>query len=278
MPSGRLLPFILVAPLLCPAQTPTPAPTPNCDYLTYQALTLNGTYRELEHASELAGSDAFLKETAPGRRPDPRFVAVLRPILVKTFDGEVLKREIRRRLVAHCHPQIAQVVEALKAPLVARMVELEADAADPKSRDERKSYIASVGKNPPEARMKAIQALDKATGSSDLVRRTTVVTVRGMLDGVGEPPSILAQVESHVAAEQSQLEKATQLNMLFTYRNVSTADLENYAKAITTEPLKSFARQVEEAMLEMFEQRCHAMGQEMRAAYTYRLQSPARAR
>lgn len=268
--------LVLLGGALLRAQTP--ASTPNCDYVTYQALQSSGVYRELEHAAELASSDTFMNETSQGRKPDPRFASIFRPIVLKNFDAEVMKRDLRRRLVAHCHPQITQVLQALQAPLIIRMVQLEGEATDPKSREEMKSYIATVAKNPPADRMKPIQAFDKATGASDFSIRTTVAAARGMSDGVGAPPSILAQVQTRVEADRPQLERATQLNLLYVYRNVSPADLESYTKAITAEPLKSFYSQVKEALLDMFEMRSRLIGQELRSAYIYSAMAPAKAR
>lgn len=268
--------LLIQAPLLARAQTP--GPTPNCDYVTYQALQSSGVYRELEHVAELASSDTFMQETSQGRKPDPRFASIFRPIVLKDFDADVMKRDLRRRLVVHCHPQITQVLQALQAPLIVRMVQLEGNATDPKSREEMKSYIATVGKNPPADRLKAIQAFDKATGASDFSIRTTVAAARGMSDGVGAPPSVLAQVETRVNADRAQLERATQLNLLYVYRNVTSADLESYTKLITAEPLKSFYSQVKEALLDMFEMRSRLIGQELRSAYIYSVTAPAKAR
>jgi hypothetical protein len=109
-----------------------------------------------------------------------------------------------------------------------------------------------------------IQAFDERVGISAFAMDSMIAATRGMMVGAGAPPEVLSQIDMHRAEIKTQIQNGILLALSSAYRNVGRADLEAFAKELSTPPLKGFYDQARKAFVGMTEARCTAIGKELR--------------
>jgi hypothetical protein len=250
------------------------AQTPDCNALTHQALELSGYDQSIDHLSDVLFPDAFLQQIR-GRESGEEFLSIFKPIMMKEFDGGRLRKEIQERVAARCNPeQMAQTVEKLKTPFIARMLELEAASNTPEGQQKLQRYINIARTVPPtDDRIEALDALDASAGSSDYATDSIIAVMRGMMTGVGAPPEVVAQLQARRREIKTQMQNAIELGMSVTYHGVTRPELQQYARELASQPLKGFYSQVNRAFVEILEERSRALGQEMKKAMVARKQN-----
>src|SRR6476661_7926868 len=183
--------FVLLASGLASAQAA------DCNTLTHQALELSGFNQSLDHMAEIMSSDQFMQQVR-GRESLEEFAAIYVPIVKKEFSASLLRHEMQRRMAAQCDlEQMTQTVQRLQSPFVARMLALDAATSTPEGQEKIKRYIKIAQLNPPtDERMDVLDALDAASGSSDLVTDFTLAYLSGMMTGLGAPSEVVDQLQS----------------------------------------------------------------------------------
>jgi hypothetical protein len=247
------------------------AQTADCNSLTHQALELSGFDQSIDHLTDVLFSDAFLQQIR-GRESGEEFLNIFRPIMLREFDGDRLRKEIQDRVAARCNPeQMAQTVEKLKSPFVARMLELEAASNTPEGQKKLQRYINIARTAPPtDDRIEALDALDASAGSSDYATDSIIAVMRGMLTGVGAPAEVVTQIQAHRREIKTQMQNAIELGMSVTYHGVTRPELQQYARELASQPLKGFYNQVNKSLVEILEERSRALGQELKKAMVAR--------
>lgn len=245
------------------------AQTPDCAALTHQALELSGFNDSLSQINELMSSDEFMRQIQGGNSSD-EVVARIKPILQKDLNGDSMRKELQAKLVAHCNlEQVKLAVERMQTPFVARMLALEAASNTPEGKEKQKRYIKIAQASPPnDDLMDALNAVDQASGSSDFAADMVIAVLHGMMSGVGAPADAAAQVQSQRKALKDQMQNAVELSMSATYHGVTRADLQQYAKELSAQPLKDFYDQVKKAFLEVTEEHSKAVGEDLKVALT----------
>lgn len=249
--------------------------TSDCASLTHRALELSGFNQSLDQVSEVADSQS-LRAQLSGTRHDEEVAATLRPIIKKNLDGELLRKEVESRLAAHCSvEQMTRTIERLQSPLVARMLVLEAGANSPEGREKTLRYARVVSiAPPPDDRVDLVETLDVNSGETESATELTLSVIRGMWKGAGVDPQILAEMEQHTKELKAQVHRAFQIAMLATYRNATSADLQQYAKERGSEPLKGFYGQVNHVFEQVVEEQAETIGREMKTAMAQKAASP----
>jgi hypothetical protein len=256
---------LFFASVFVSAQTSTqPA---DCASLTHQALELSGFNQAIDYLTASLSSDEFWQGIG-ARNNSGEFSAALKPVMQKEFSGELLRREMQARMVAHCNPeQMAQTVQRLQTPLVSRMLALEAATNSAEGQEKLRKYINIARTVPPtDDRMDALDALDASAGTSDFVTDFEIAMFRGMMRGAGAPPEVLQQIQSHRKDLKTQRQNYVVLGMNVTYHGVTRPELQQYTRELSSQPLKAFYAQVRKTFVEIVEERAQAMGRDLKIA------------
>lgn len=261
MKRSFVLLFLLLACGLGSAQTG------DCGALTHQALELSGFNRSLDQMAEIMSSDQFMQQVRDGKSLE-QFAAIYVPIVKKEFNANLLRQEMQSRMAAHCNPeQMAQTLQRLQAPLVARMLALEEAASTPEGQEKIKKYIKIAQLNPPtDDRMDMLDAIDAASGASDLVTDFTLAYLSGMMTGLGAPTEVVEQLRARRNELKAQMQNNIALSMSVTYHGVTRVDLQQYARELAAPPLKQFYVQLSKTFVEITQERALAIGQELKKA------------
>src|SRR5262249_11006480 len=243
----------IAAVLLVLLSGATFAQTRDCASLIHQALEISGFNQSLDQASELVNSQGFMDQFAGNVGDASRFATVFRPIVQKHLDSQLMRKDLESRLVAHCNAnQMASVIERLQSPLVARMLVLEAAANSPEGREKAQRYARAVSiAPPPDNRVDVIETIDNSARGTDLAVDTVIAITRGMMAGADADPELAGGMEQHRRELRAQMHNAIQISLLSTYRSATVPELSQYAKELSSEPLKSFYSQVNKAFVEM---------------------------
>lgn len=243
------------------------AQTADCGALTHQALELSGFNQSIDHMADVISSEQFMQQIR-GRESAEEFIATFQPILEKEFNAALLRKELENRMAAHCNAeQMALAVQRMQTPFVARMLSLESEVNTPEGQKKLKRYITIAQTAPPtDERIDALDALDASIGASDFATDSTIAVMRGMMNGLGAPPEIVAQVQAHRKDIRTQVQNNVELSMAVIYHGVTRPELQQYAKELSAEPLKGFNGQVKKVFLELMEERSRAIGQDLKKA------------
>jgi hypothetical protein len=243
------------------------AQTSDCGALTHQALELSGFNQSLDQMAAVMSSDQFMQQVR-GKESLEQYAAIYIPIVKKEFNATLLRQELQSRMVAHCDPaQMTQTVQGLQTPFVARMLALDAATSTPEGQEKIKRYIKMAELNPPtDDRMDALEALDAASGASDLVTDFTLAYLSGMMTGIGAPPEVVDQLRSRRNELKAQMQNNIALSMSVTYHGVTRVDLQQYARELAAPPLKRFYGQLSKTFVEITQERARAIGEELKKA------------
>lgn len=253
------------------------AQTNDCASLSHQALEISGFNQEIDQGVALVSSESFVDQLSANKSESDQFLSLYKPIMQKNFKAEDLKRELQQRLTARCQAdQMTWVVDVMRTPLISRMFRLESEASAPESRDKFRRYAELMKVAPPtDERIASVRTLIASTGAPNLSVDSMATVLRGLMTGMGMAPKLIAesqeQIEQQRAQLKSQMEAQMETVMLFTYRTVPRTDLENYARALSADPLRWFFEEAKKSFLEMMEEHSKAVGQDLKEALTPKL-------
>lgn len=241
------------------------AQTADCATLTHQALDLSGFNQSIDHLAALMASDDFMQQFR-GRESTDEFITIFKPIMIKRFNPESLRQDMQARVAARCNAaQMEQTVARLQSPVVAKMLALEAATNTPEGQEKLKRYINIAKTVPPtDDRMEALDALDASFGASDFVTDMVMAVTSGMLSGVGAPPDVIAQFQTHRKDLKLQMQNNVELSMSVTYHGVTRPELLQYAREVGAPPLKGFYTLINKAFVEIVGERSLAIGQDLK--------------
>ncbi len=241
----------------------------DCVELTHQALELSGLNHSLDGMTQMMNSEQFMQQVSRGQSGSADF-AKFKPIIMKDFDGSIMRKALEARLLSQCdQAKMAAAIEAMKSPLVARMLALEAEAGTPEGQATVKRYARAIQVvPPPDDQLDAIAILDDSAGSSELAADAVIVVVRGMLTGAGDQSNAAEDMARHRNDLKMSVRNALQVSMLCTYKSVGRAEILEYARELRSGPLKAFYDQAKQAFLEVMEERAIAVGADLRTVIT----------
>ena len=147
-------------------------------------------------------------------------------------------------------------IQLLSTPTSTRMIGLE--STEPTEAD-IKNYLAYIGSHPLSARrIKLIERLDLATGSSRLLTTITTLSIESNAVAMSEDCIVNVQrIRKEIEKNRHDIEKATRnqslMNLAYTYRDVSDADLDEYVKTHEEKDIKWLDEIIVKAIAKQFE-------------------------
>jgi hypothetical protein len=235
---------------------PAMAQNADCSALTHQALELSGVNQSISDMTQMMNSEQFMQQVSRGQGASADFSAAFKPIMVKDFNGSIMRKELEARLLVQCDPtKMAGAVEA--------------EAGTPEGQEKVKRYARAIQVvPPPDERLDAIAILDDSAGSSDLAADAVIVVTRGMLSGVGDHSNAVEDLVRHRNDLKMSMRNALEVSMLCTYKSVPPAEILQYARELRSAPLKTFYDQAKQAFLEVMEERAQAAGADLKTVIT----------
>src|SRR5437588_663154 len=83
---------------------PAVAQQGDCAALTHQALELSGLNQSILDMTQMMNSEQFMQQVSRGQSGSADFSAKFKPIIMKDFDGSIMRRELESRLLSQCDP------------------------------------------------------------------------------------------------------------------------------------------------------------------------------
>lgn len=198
-----------------------------------------------------------------GRDVAPEVVGVLRSVIREAFAKAALERHALALLESrydarHAGPTLAW----LRSPLGRRITALEEAAAAPDSLEALQAYREKLAKRPAAPGRLALAerldavfavsefALDGAIAASLAVALTLDATVPTLQRT--DPDELRARVEAERSRLRPSLVEMTKISLLYTYRDLSDAELERYATFGESESGRWYNRVLQKALLETY--------------------------
>jgi hypothetical protein len=244
------------------------AQSQDCVSMMRRALEVTDFNQSIDDAVEQLNSESFLQQVSGGGSTDATFMKIFLPIMQKHFNAQALKKDLEDRMIAHCNPQQMELtLQHLQSPVVVQMMRLDAEARTPEGKQKLQRYMRAIKVAPPsDTRMSQIQAFDERVGVTAFALDAMIATTRGLMTGMGAPAEVLSELDSIRATYKFQIQSTMLLALSSAYRSVGAADLDAFAKELTSQPLKGFYDQARKAFVVMIESRCTEIGKDMKAA------------
>jgi hypothetical protein len=254
--SGTEAPTAKAAPATGPGGTPA-----SPDQLVDAVMNGTGLARQLEGlpAQFLAGlRDGFAAQPQPVQA----LAADIERTFTESFTAARLRQRVRESLRANYDEEyLRAVLDVASTPVAEKLTQMELTKP---SQSEQAAYFSGLANNPLSPQRQALlQRLDVASGATDLGTEIALASMRAMaLGAAGGNPNAAAQIdramEDQRGALTAEMRSGSIMGMAFTYRNATTAELDEYVKLHESEHAKRFSRTVSQAIVAEFK---HASGQ-----------------
>ncbi|MFZ2445171.1 MAG: DUF2059 domain-containing protein [Syntrophobacteraceae bacterium] len=187
----------------------------------------------------------------PARIPDKQVLAGMRSFMAAAFAPERLEQAILRELGARTSPEdIRQALEWYATPLGKKCEELFMKASLPESDTEMEAFMANLRQNPaPPERTKLIQELDRAckitesyvTFSQSMQLAYTMGSMALLPPDKQTPPAkITEDMERNRPMLMVMVEPVVVGKRLYALRSLSTPELKEYVRIMTSDLTKKF--------------------------------------
>jgi len=227
-----------------PAKGATPADTGQArDKLIDEVLVASGLKQQLEQLPQrlVAGvSQAGKQQRKASAAANQR----IEDAMAKSFTADGFQTQVSADLKKNFDQKRMQaLLKQFSTPAGKSMIELE--RAVPSPQEFAKFAHSAAATKPTAQRAALIKRIDAATRASDLAVEVAFVSMKGLALGIageGTPKaaSLDKSIEKQRDAATRKIRDATVLNLAFSYRVVSDADLEKYAALYETEDAKWF--------------------------------------
>jgi len=205
-------------------------------------LEISGFNKLLQHIPDF--SQGVLKQSSGALEPEVN--SALSSAFSQAFTTEAVQQDIIKLINTHYDANYADAyIKILQSPLHTRVAQLERDINNPASRNEMLAFIAALENKPADAtRTALIERLDKANRSSEFgvdlqatFFKAIFVAVNPVMDAdmqisEDELGKMVAEVSKTFA---ESLRKNTRLTYLYTFRNISDAELTQYIEECESE-------------------------------------------
>ncbi|MGP1677955.1 MAG: hypothetical protein ACTS8S_10905 [Giesbergeria sp.] len=175
--------------------------------------------------------------------------AVAESFTAEGFQGRVsadLKKDFDQK-------RLQALLKDFSTPAAKTMIELERAAPSPE--DLAKFARSAAATRPTPERAGLIKRIDAATRASDLAIEVAFVSMKALAQGIaGEDPGKAAAIDKMIekqrAATTRKIRDATLLNLAFSFRDASDADLQKYAEIYEAQNSKWLYGRVYVSLLE----------------------------
>ena len=218
-----------------------------------EVLAASGLKQELDQLPErlLAGVKEYDKQQM---KTPPAVLNAIEYVVAKSFTADGFNSQVRAALKKNFDQQRLQaLLKDFSAPAAKTMVEQEHARHSPEQFAEFARGAAA--KPPAPARTALIARIDAATGASQTAVDLAFASMRALAMGiVGEDKrradSVDKTIERQRAASFAKIHNATLLNLAFSFKDASDADLQKYAAICETENSKWFYGLVHAAIVD----------------------------
>lgn len=220
-----------------------------------ELLTLAGVKRALEQLPATLRTQETPKQVSAKDRE-----ALLR-VLGDAFSTTSFYPLIRESFRARFDEQLAEAVFTwYRSPLAKKLVRLELESITPKAQQELAGFAEKLRSQPPtEPRLELIDRLDSATGLTE-TKLEMAAAMLGVVQKVVTPllpidqrpkPGDLERLMARIRSAQRQgAKQASLLTLLFTYRAVPDAELQQYVEFGESEGGRWFLRTARTSMMD----------------------------
>ncbi|MBE0620261.1 MAG: hypothetical protein IH605_06685 [Burkholderiales bacterium] len=224
------------------AKAAAPADTPQArDKLVGEVLAASGLKQELDQLPErlVAGVRQSGKEQM---KAPPALINAIEDAVTKSFTAEGFQSRVNAALKKDFDQNRLQaLLKDFSTPAGKSMIEQERAAQSPEAFD---AFARSAAAKNPE-RAALIKRIDAATKASELAVDVAFASMKALAMGiVGEGKGKTASVDQAIEAQRAEsfdkIRNATQLNIAFSFRDASDADLQKYADIYESESSKWF--------------------------------------
>lgn len=223
------------------------------DKLVEEVLVASGLKQQLSQLPQklMAGVRQSGKQTT---KTSP---AVLKPIenaVAESFSAQGFHDRVSAGLKNNFDDKRMQaLLRDFSAPAAKRMIELQ--QVSPSQEEFAQFARSAAATRPSPQRTSLIKRIDTASRASDLAIDVAFSSMKELASGaVGggaqKAAAVDKAIEKQRASATNNIRNATLLNLAFSYRNASDADLEQYAKFYETENSKWFSDIVYASLLE----------------------------
>jgi hypothetical protein len=244
------------------------APAPVSEPATRKAPAAKSGTATADEVLELSGvkpqlavaPTKILGEFKPRRgRLNSEDTATLEQILARHFDAERLYTQVRSEFRKRAEAQkLADVAEWLRSPLGQKITALEVAAGLETDAAQRMIAFAPSGRGgPPAARVALVEKIDWSAGITDGSLESMLAVARAMAMAINRalPPDerqTSAQIEGQVQQLRGQarakLAQATVMFMLYEYRTLEDAELQQYADFLASDAGRWYSATMSKAM------------------------------
>jgi hypothetical protein len=221
--------------------------------LIVEVLAASGLKQELDQLPErmLAGVKQYDRQQM---KTPPAVVDAIEDAVAKSFTADGFNNQVRAALKKNFDQKRLQaLLKDFSAPAAKTMVAQEHATHSPEEFAEFARSAAAT--RPAPARAALIKRIDAATGASQTAVDVAFASMRALAMGVvGEDKrradSVDKTIEKQRAASFGRISNATLLNLAFSFKDASDADLEKYAAICETENSKWFYSLVHAAIVD----------------------------
>ena len=184
--------------------------------------------------------------------------------------------KLRQRITDHLNQNFDEVrlkaiEEWLKSPLAVKMIGLELKAASPESNAAVEEFLKEKETKPiPENRLGLAKHLDQALNASDVSLKLASATSQGMIQALEAtvPPEERdtlgsAEQEQMIKEMEEPLKEMTLNSLLFTYKDVTDEELQQYIDFYETENGKWFIQLLNDSIVNAMQESSKEIGKEM---------------
>jgi hypothetical protein len=221
--------------------------------LIAEVLSVTGLKQELDQLPErmLAGVRDYDKQQL---KTPPALTEGIEDAVAKSFTADGFNSRVNAALTKNFDQRRLQaLVREFSAPAAKTMVAQENASRSPE--DFAAFKRSAAAKPPAPAREALIKRIDAASRASDTAVDVAFASMQALAMGIvseeqGKTGSVAQAIEQRRAALDSKIRDATLLNLAFSFKDASDADLEKYARICENATTKWFYSLVHDALVE----------------------------
>ncbi len=224
--------------------------------VTVEVMRLSGIDVQVAQVAAIIQGE-FERWISFGVQPPPGAAS----LVAQRFNADMLRGNMHQSLTRHLgQPQAAPLLSWLRSPLSQRIVALEGASSRADQLDELAAFVNRLPSTPPTpTRLALIHRLERAgevTESSATVAVAAVAALRKIMTPL-VPPSLLGRLGLDGQAAGPAIDEGYRLrimtSLLFTYRDLSDAELGRYVTFLEAPSGRWFTRVVRAAFLASLE-------------------------
>lgn len=203
----------------------------NLEGMVDSALELSGFNRVVDSLPQIMGAQQNWSQTTKPATADSNRVSQL---LLESFDQKAARKTSHEYFLKNVDAKtMKDVMGWLKSPLGQRFSSAESEELGPGRQAAMLRYLAELQEVPPPSeRVALMQRLEEVTRSSELVTGILMNIFTNTLKNIpvkeGDEEAVLDELDNLMPAIREQLRQQTILSSLYTYRDFTDEELENY--------------------------------------------------